>query len=161
MKKDLIIETLQLQPHPLEGGFFSRTYESELRVNLHGEQRLMATSIYYLLTDDSPIGYMHRNTSDIVHYYHGGSSIKYTIITPQGGISTAILGNNLEQGERPQLTVKGQHWKIATLQGGECGLLSEVVVPGFEYRDNEIATREQIAQLFPQHFESVKNYIAD
>lgn len=161
MNKDSIIECLQLQPHPLEGGFFSRTYESELRINIDGQPRLMATSIYYLLTDDSPIGYMHRNKSDIVHYFHCGSAIKYTVVTPEGEVSTAVLGNNLERGERPQLTVRGYCWKIAELQGGEFGLLSEAVVPGFEYSDNDIATRGQIAQLFPQHIEVFKKYIAD
>ncbi len=65
MDKLALIRKLQLQPH-VEGGYYRRTYNSQH--NSGEPQRSLMSSIYYLLTDDSPIGYFHRNQSDIIHY---------------------------------------------------------------------------------------------
>lgn len=159
--KDILIDTLKLQPHPMEGGYFSRTYESDLHLRAEGDSRLLATSIYYLLTDDSPIGFMHRNRSDIVHCYHLGGSIKYTLLNAEGKLQNVVLGPDIENGEVPQLVVKGGCWKIAELVEGDYSLITEVVVPGFEYQDNEIATYNKISQLFPELAPKLRKFIAD
>lgn len=39
------------------------------------EERNVCTSIFYMLTKEENIGYWHMNTSDIVHYFHGGMFI--------------------------------------------------------------------------------------
>ena len=85
MTKDQIIEYLSLAPHPLEGGYFRRTYESELRVHRKGAEKRLLTSIYYMLTDDYQYGPFLRKRSDIVHYHHMGSPIMYLVITPGVG----------------------------------------------------------------------------
>lgn len=159
--KDLIIDQLKLEPHPMEGGYFSRTYESGIRLGMASESRLSATAIYYLLTDDSPVGFMHRNRSDIVHCYHLGGAIKYTLINFAGQVSEVVLGSKIDQGQVPQLVVAGGCWKIAELIEGEYGLITEVVTPGFEYEDNDIATYDRITQLFPKLAPQLRCYIVD
>lgn len=167
-----MIKALQLEPHPIEGGYFARTYESEENVEAQVGKRRLLTTIYYMLTDDSPVGYMHRNQSDIVHFWQGGSAMRYWIINEQGQLTEKILGPNITKGEQLQMVVKGGDWKLSRLlddvvkgfvEGadddvkgmnqdattGGYGLLGEAVAPGFEYVDNEIATAELVNRLFP------------
>mgnify|MGYP001815589624 CR=1 FL=1 len=159
MTKEEVIEYLRLEPHPTEGGYFRRTYESSSYTNGLNPPRRCLTSIYYMLTSDSPHGYLHRNQSDIVHFHHSGSPIRYLIISPEGQVQEKILGPNLLVGEQPQLTVRGGDWKASQLCSGEYGLISEAVSPGFEYEDNHIASAEELVQLFPDLAQILDQYI--
>lgn len=150
MKKNQIITHLSLEPH-VEGGFFHRTYQSEHQTILTetGKPRPLLTSIYYLLSDDNPIGYLHKNRSDIIHYFHSGSPLTYHIIHPEGKVERVVMGKDLAAGQKLQLIVKGGCWKAAELTAGEYGLVSEAVCPGFDYADMALADRETIQILFP------------
>jgi predicted cupin superfamily sugar epimerase len=56
--------------------------------------------------------------------------------------------------------VPGGWWKASRLKGkANYGLISEAVSPGFEYADNEIATEEQIQELFPEIKPQLDAYI--
>jgi predicted cupin superfamily sugar epimerase len=159
MNKQEVINTLGLEPHPSEGGYFKRTYTSEINTTVPAGTRKTLSSIYYLLTDDSPIGYLHKNKSDIIHYFHSGSAITYFIIHPDGKLETKVLGNDLSKGQTPQLTVKGGCWKASELTKGEYGLLSEAVSPSFEYEDMELADTDTIREQFPELFDSIERYV--
>lgn len=167
MSKDEIISLLGLEPHPFESGYFKRTYESQqfmaesdnksgdtsLDDSRLGNRRRLCTSIFYLLTKDNPINILHRNKSDIIHYFHLGDTIKYTTVTNEGMVKEQTVGANLKCGDQLQLLVPGGEWKAAQLcedSGIGYGLISEVVVPGFEYEDNEVATTAQIKALFQE-----------
>ncbi len=143
-----LIRLLELEPHPTEGGYFRRTYESALRCDCGYGGRPLLTSIYYLLTQDSPGGFLHRNKSDILHYHQRGAAVKYLVISPEGLLSERILGPDIAQGETLQLLVPGGWWKASRLCGGDYALISEAVAPGFDYADNEIATEELVSQTF-------------
>ena len=161
MNKEAIIRQLQLQPHPNEGGFFTRTYQSANAIRQADVERRLATAIYYLLTDDNPVGFMHRNRSDIVHCHHLGGAIRYILVDEHGNSEERILGSNILQGEQPQLVVKGGVWKIAELTEGGFGLITEVVSPGFDYADNEMATLHGIAAQYPGLHQQLAPYIAE
>ncbi|CAK8712092.1 DUF985 domain-containing protein [Candidatus Electrothrix laxa] len=145
-----IITLLNLEPHPTEGGYFRRTYESDLRYDTENGSRKILTSIYYMLTKDSPVGFLHKNKSDIIHFHQLGAPIKYMIVSPNGVLSEKILGPNIAHGETLQLLVPGGWWKASRICAGDYALISEAVSPGFEYADNEIATEDQIQQFSPQ-----------
>lgn len=159
MNKQEVINTLDLEPHPSEGGYFKRSYTSEIDTAVPAGKRKTLSSIYYLLTDDSPIGYLHKNKSDIIHYFHSGSAITYFIIHPNGQLETKILGNDLSKGQTPQLTVKGGCWKASELTQGKYGLLSEAVSPSFEYEDMELADLDLIHKQFPELHSIIKPFI--
>ncbi|MBA1331613.1 cupin, partial [Candidatus Endoriftia persephone str. Guaymas] len=78
MKKQEIIDALGLEPH-LEGGYFRRSYQSAGEIQTPNGPRHRLTSIYYLLTDDAPVGHLHRNRSNILHYFHAGAPLRYTL----------------------------------------------------------------------------------
>lgn len=161
MTKEDIISSLNLELHPKEGGYFRRTYESDLWVGEPPNSRHLMSSIYYLLTDDYPIGFLHKNKSDILHFHHLGASMRYWIISPEGEVIQQVLGPNLQSGEVPQLLVKGGYWKATELLSGQYGLISEAVSPGFDFSDNELATTDlfygQFAHLLSQFKHLVKS----
>lgn len=153
--KDLIIQSLGLTPH-IEGGYYKKTYESDYTID--NNQRAMS-SIYYLLTNDSPTGFFHQNKSDIIHFFHAGSPIEYTLISPHGELITRVLGPNLSQGHQFQLEVKGGYWKASQLLKGDYGLISESVCPGFEYADMTIASRSQMLTSYPALLNRIEHLI--
>lgn len=149
-----IIETLQLEPHP-EGGYFKRTYESDIsaKVGPDGSDRKLISCIYYLLTHDSPIGHLHENRSDIIHFFQLGRPISYTLVSPEGEVIQAIIGPDIDQGQQLQLTVPSGWWKASELLTGEYGLISEAVSPGFEYEDMRFISKSEVNGKADAHCE--------
>ncbi|MFJ7796124.1 cupin domain-containing protein [Pseudomonas sp. NPDC096950] len=149
-----LIAALELGPH-MEGGYYRRTFQSDHRamVEIEGGQRYWMTSIYYLLTEDSPIGHFHLNRSDIVHYYHLGDGIQYSLIFPDGTLKTVVMGSDVVTGECLQLHVPGGVWKASQLKDGASGygLISEAVSPGFDFADMEMGDRQKLTEQFPEH----------
>lgn len=160
MNKEDIIKQLALVEH-VEGGYFSETYRAEesTKTAREGSDRAILTSIYYLLTNDRPIDHLHKNKSDIMHYFQAGSPITYLLIDTDGKLSKVKLGLNLEQGEVPQLLVPKGYWKAAVLESGEYGLLGEAVAPGFDYRDMTIAKTKDIQAQFPALWDELSPYV--
>lgn len=152
----MLITQLNLTEH-IEGGYFSRTFQSHLKTN----ERALLTSIYYMLTDDRPIGHFHMNQSDILHYFHLGSPMTYLTINPSGQLDTFVLGPDLTKGHVLQKVVPGGYWKASVLKQGAFGLLSEAVSPGFDYRDMTIATADKLQVEFPHLWEKIIPYIKD
>jgi len=151
-----LIAQLSLLPHP-EGGYFAETMRAEETVPspfAHGESRPIQTSIYYLLTAESPDNYFHMNKSTTMHVLHQGRS-EYTLIYPPsektGGktiIKRKIMGDR--PGELRQLYVEGGVWKTSRLLPEDLELvrsvkvppshigclITEVVTPGFAWQDH-------------------------
>jgi len=160
MNTQQLITMLGLKPHE-EGGYFCRTYQSDqtAAIGPHAGSRYLMTSIYYMLSKDHPVGYLHQNQSDIIHYYHSGSAIKYIVLYPDGKVEEKILGDKLEAGQSLQLVVKGGCWKASELISGEYGLISEAVAPGFEYSDRVIADDKMIRNNYPDDYSDIARYI--
>lgn len=157
-----VAKALNLSGH-IEGGFFRRTYQADDYTKLSTDkgERFILTSIFYMLTSQSPIGHFHLNKSDIVHYYHMGDPIRYTLIYPDGKLEQVIMGSDVTKGELLQLTVKGGIWKSSELLTGEhgYGLISEAVSPGFDFADMTLGTTELLKEKFPQHWGLVARLI--
>lgn len=141
------IEQLGLEPHP-EGGYFRETYRSAH--TLEKEDRQLMTSIYFLLTDRS-VSRFHRITADECWYFHAGTPIIVHTLDHEGH-HEFVLGNHIEQGQRPYYLVPG-----GTIFGssvlGENGyaLVSCAVAPGFDFRDFELFDTDSLLEEFPEH----------
>ena len=71
MTADEIKSLSHLEPHPVEGGWFRRTYTSAGSVELPRGVRAQGTAIYYLL-EAGTFSEMHVLASDeIFHFYLG------------------------------------------------------------------------------------------
>jgi len=70
-------------------------------------------------------------------------------------IETFVVGQDVEKGERLQWIVEGGKYKASFLLSDEggCGgesnglLISETVVPGFEYCDHDFLAKEGLVEL--------------
>ena len=149
-----VINALDLEAH-IEGGYFRRTYQSDHRASLETSTgpRYLLTSIFYLLTEQSPVGQFHFNQSDILHYFHLGDPIEYSLIHADGALQTVVMGSDILAGQHMQLHVPGGIWKASRLLDGPhgFGLISEAVSPGFDFADMEMADRGKLTAQFPQH----------
>lgn len=158
MDKTTLINTLGLERH-IEGGYFRRSYESEFSLNTANGKRHLLTSIYYLLSDDEPIGHFHQNRSDILHFFHAGSAIDYYILSPAGQLQITTLGPDPGLGHQFQLLVKSGSWKASQLRDGEYALISEAVSPGFDFADMRLADAEFMQAEFPQHWNRIRHLV--
>lgn len=172
MNAEKVKELLQLEPHR-EGGYFRRTYAAKMSVAItsdtdkpsendpnSGVQRSIMTSIYYLLTNESPTMCLNINRSDVIHYYHMGAPVQFMYIHPNGKLVQETLGPDLCSGEKLQVIVPGGCWKCATMKTAGFSLTSEAVAPGFDYKDNKLATEAEIKSKFPHLWETLKMCIA-
>jgi predicted cupin superfamily sugar epimerase len=147
LSKEEWIKHLNLVPHKDEGGYYSLQYISD-NVRLPNDRQAMDT-IYYMLTDDSPIGHFHKNGSDIVHFFHAGSPLYYTTIDPDGNVGGFWLGPDSRKGQSLQHAVPAGWWKATELREGTYGLISEAVVPSFLAEKRTIATRNSLSNIYP------------
>jgi uncharacterized protein len=151
-----LISSLRLIRHP-EGGYYRETYRSILRVNSNAEsadfpnQRSFSTAIYYLLCDDD-FSALHRiKSEEIWHFYRGSTVIVYTI-DQQGVLTQNRLGHAIENGEYYQLVVKAGCWFGAMLrEPNSYGLVGCTVSPGFDFRDFELANKDEMIKAYPNH----------
>ncbi len=124
------------------------------------DTRHASTTIYYFLSPKSPVGHFHRNRGRTVHTLHWGRG-RYVILhfdqVSQGKvpIETFVVGRDISKGEKLQWIVESGKFKASFLlpdHGEEVGdgksekglLISETVVPGFEYSDHDFMTAEQL-----------------
>ncbi len=160
-KAEFYISKLQLIPHP-EGGYFKEIYrsgeifEAEHLPGRYNKDRAFSTSIYFLL-ERKNISKFHKLKSDeIWHFYDGSVVIIYTI--EENGIMKEIkLGNNLGNGETPQVVIKHNSWFGAELidKTSFC-LIGCTVSPGFDFEDFEIGQRGALIKKFPEYSEIIK-----
>jgi predicted cupin superfamily sugar epimerase len=149
-------QALGLQPHPCEGGWFVRTYESATLAE--GGARRTGTAIYYLLEPDT-FSEMHRLASDEIFHFYAGDAVEQLQLPPGGAGRRVVIGNDLAGGERPQVVVPAGVWQGARLVGGGkfgWALLGCTVSPGFEYEDYEEGPAAGLCGLWPEWSELVR-----
>ncbi len=150
-----IIQKLQLQPHPREGGFFRETYRSEDRFpasvlpERYGQDRDANTAIYYLLTPDT-FSAMHKLATDEIFHFYAGSPVRMLQLFPDGKGQEIILGPDVLAGQAPQVVVPKNVWQGSLLEpGGDFALLGCTVAPGFDFADYEDGDRESLRKKYP------------
>ena len=149
-------QILGLQPHPREGGWYVRTYESAEHIIAdqfmdlrYPSPRRVSTAIYYLLEPDT-FSEMHVLQNDEIFHHYIGGAIEMLQLRPDGSSQRVILGNDLAAGERPQVVVPRGVWQGSRLLD-ESGfaLLGCTVSPGFEFEDYSSASREKLIARWP------------
>ncbi|KJW13764.1 cupin domain-containing protein [Levilactobacillus spicheri] len=152
MQRDDYITRLGLTPHP-EGGWFKETYHSDDRyfaLESHG-QRYRYTSILFLLAAGHP-SHFHRLNHDELWFYHAGDPVTVHCINADGTYQTVTLGMDLVAGQVPQFCVRqGTIFASEVADTADCGLVSCVVAPGFDYQDFELFTQAELLAKYPQY----------
>lgn len=146
-----LIETLQLVPHP-ERGYYAETYRGSERVRSasHAGERSASTAIYFLVSADEPVTFLHRLASDEVFHLYEGGPLDVLRLLPDGSADVPRLGLDLARGERPQLVLPRGTWFGTELVAGatHC-LIGCTVAPGFEFADFELADAAELARRYP------------
>ena len=149
------IQALQMQPHP-EGGFFSESYRSEqtLEVPAPGvgtRQRNVCTAIYFLL-EAGNFSAFHRIQSDEIWHFYAGQALQVLELLPSGELRCTRLGLDIAGGELPQYVVPANTWFASRVaDGGTFSLVGCTVAPGFDFADFQLARRQELLEIFPQH----------
>jgi predicted cupin superfamily sugar epimerase len=156
MTTEEIKALLQLQPHPVEGGFFRRTYTSAATVDLPHGQRAQSTAIYYLL-EPGTFSEMHSLASDEIFHFYLGDPVEMLQLHPDGRSALFTLGPDLAAGQHVQLVVPAGVWQGTSLIGnGKVALLGCTVTPGFDFADYRSATYAELASKWPSEAERIK-----
>jgi len=151
-----IVQLLGMSPHP-EGGYYRETFRAPLLLDglPHGGPRAASTAIFFLLPSGA-FSAFHRVRSDEVWHFYDGDPLALHVIGEDGASSTIRLGRDLASGERPQAVVPANAWQAAEPLGESFTLCGCTVAPGFDFKDFELARREELAARFPARAELIR-----
>ena len=157
MTAEEVKELLGLRPHPVEGGWYVRTYESGERIDAgafadgrYPGARFTGTAIYYLL-EPGTFSEMHRLKSDEVFHFYMGDAVEMLRLYPGGLGARDLIGPDLKAGQRPQMVVERGVWQGCRLvEGGRWALMGCSVSPGFEFEDYEEGGRTALLEGWPE-----------
>jgi len=156
MTVETLVKELNLLPHP-EGGYFKETYRSEGKIahtclspDFKGDRNI-ATGIYFLIEKEN-FSALHKIKSDETWHFYYGDALEVIEINELGQLTITQIGTNILQGETFQYTVKANTWFGSRVSGkGLFSLVGCTVYPGFDFSDFELANREDLIKLFPNH----------
>ncbi len=150
------IEKLELEPH-VEGGYFKETYRSAENIDKHAlpdrfsDDRSFCTAIYFLLHNND-FSAFHRTKQDELWHFYIGDPLMVHIIDRRGNYSQIKLGMNLDDGEVFRAAIPYGSWFGANLKAPDAfALVGCTVSPGFDFADLELAKRDVLVDLYPEH----------
>jgi uncharacterized protein len=147
---------LQLAPHPVEGGFFRRTYTSPGTAELPRGLRAQGTAIYYLL-EAGTFSETHVLESDEIFHFYLGDPVEMLQLYPDGHSAVLTLGPDLAAGQHVQVVVPAGVWQGTRLLGdGKVALLGCTVTPGFDFADYKNAKYAELAAKWPGQAERIR-----
>jgi predicted cupin superfamily sugar epimerase len=156
MTADEIKSFLKLEPHPIEGGWFRRTYTSAGTVELPRGARAQGTAIYYLL-EPGTFSEMHVLDSDEIFHFYLGDPVEMLQLHPSGHSVVLTLGQDLQAGQHVQVVVPAGVWQGTQLVGdGKVALLGCTVTPGFDYADYRSASAAELIAKWPDQAERIR-----
>lgn len=141
------IKKLGLLPHP-EGGYYRETYRAVEKIN---DDRSVCTAIYFLL-ESKQFSAFHRIQSDEMWHFYLGSSLTVHYFDLQNKLQSICLGPHPDKGEVFQAVVPARCWFASEVtEPNSFALVGCTVSPGFDFKDFELARREELSRQFPAH----------
>lgn len=159
-----LIQKLNLQPLPGEGGLYRETYRSAellpraaLPESYTGQEKPFGTAIYYLLTDQpDSFSALHRLPTDEVYHFYLGDPLEMTLLFPDGTSWQIILGQDFAAGQHFQFVVPAGVWQGSRVApGGKFSLVGTTMAPGFTVSDYEGGQRDDLLRQYPQERERI------
>ncbi|MBI9103003.1 MAG: cupin domain-containing protein [Spirochaetales bacterium] len=153
-----IIDLLKLEPLKDEGGMFISSYSSSELIKTEalperfGSDHPIGSQIYYLLTNETDsFSAFHTLRSDETWHFYLGDPVELILLSPSGQTETIIMGQDIIQGQKVQVTVPHGVWQGARiLQGGEYALLGMSTAPAFKDEDFTLGDRYSLIDVFPE-----------
>src|ERR1700692_3586110 len=110
-----LIRVLKLSILPKESGYLGLIGESAQKVDVNGRHLAVQSQVYYMLTRERPVNYLHWLAPDDTHILIEGGPVDYFIFHPDGRAEKVTLGMDLAAGQRPVVAVPGGCWKALRL----------------------------------------------
>lgn len=127
-----LIRTLHLKVLPKESGYLGLIGQSTQTVEVGARSLAVQSQVYYMLTRDRPVNYLHWLASDDTHILIEGGPVDYYIFHPDGRAEMVTLGRDVAAGERPVVAVPGGCWKALRLhKGARYALMANALSPEF------------------------------
>ncbi|WP_346354771.1 cupin domain-containing protein [Azotosporobacter soli] len=158
---DYYINTLQLEGH-IEGGYFKELYKNSQTVlaNKSDEKRALSSTIYYLLKSGG-VSKFHKLKSDEIWFFHDGSPLLIHMIDSAGVLRSVKLGLDVANGQLPQVLVPaGTIFGAEVAEKDSFGLVSCMVSPGFDYKDFQLCSYQELAEKYPKYLDLIKRLSA-
>jgi hypothetical protein len=125
-----LIRTLHLAVLPEESGYLGLIGSSAQKLAVGGRPIAVQSQVYYMLTRDRPINYLHWLASDDTHILIEGGPVDYFIFHPDGRVEKLTLGRDVAAGQRPVVAVPGGCWKALRLHpGASYALMANALSP--------------------------------
>lgn len=86
-----LIVALGLRPLEGESGYFAEMGRSALTVTQRGRSLAAQSRIFYMLTRDRPVNFVHWLDSDDTHVLLEGGPVDYFVFDPDGGASKGTV----------------------------------------------------------------------
>ena len=159
-----IIEHLELEPLPVEGGHYRQTHvasddvAAEALSKRYGRAKPLCTAIYYLLTDQpDSFSALHRLPTDEIYHFYLGDPVEMLLLHPDGRSERVILGQDLQAGQHVQVVVLAGVWMGSrVLEGGQFALMGTTMAPGFDDQDYEGGEAAELERQYPDRAELIK-----
>lgn len=127
-----LIQTLDMHVLGKESGFLGLIGQSAQLVPVSGRPLAVQSQVYYMLTSDRPVNYLHWLASDDTHILIEGGPVDYFIFHPDGRAEKITLGRDVSSGQRPVIAVPGGCWKALRLhKGAHYALMANALSPEF------------------------------
>lgn len=113
-----IISALNLHLLQGESGWLGIIGDSHQVAAFDGRKLKIQSQVYYMLTRELPVNYLHWLASDDTHVLIEGGPVDYYLFCADGSARKYVLGRDLAHGERPVVAVPGGCWKALRLHEG-------------------------------------------
>lgn len=134
---DEVIERLDLEPLPVEGGWYAVVWRDG------------ACSAIHYLVRPGDFSALHRLTVTELWHHHAGAPARMLLLGPDGSVERPVLGGTVATGWlRPVVPVPAGTWMAAETVGA-WSLLGTTVAPPFEPEHFELGVREDLAARYP------------
>lgn len=148
-----VIRMLDLEPLPIEGGYFRVTFTGSLLLpasalppNITSE-RPVSSVIYYLLTADSK-SRLHRLEIDEMWHFYVGDLVELYVFGSDDNYTKTVLGSNLAAGQSVQTVVPAHTWFGARLGNrGSWALMACSLAPAYSDEDFSLPNDAEFADL--------------
>lgn len=125
-----LIQQLNLHVLAGESGYLGLIGQSAQTIPIDGRPLAVQSQVYYMLTSDRPVNYLHWLASDDTHILIEGGPVDYFIFHPDGRAEKLVLGRDIAAGQRPVVAVPGNCWKALRLHpGAKYALMANALSP--------------------------------
>jgi predicted cupin superfamily sugar epimerase len=117
---------------PLESGYLGLIATSDQKAEAHGRLLAVQSQVFYMLTRELPVNYLHWLESDDTHILLDGGPVDYFVFHSDGRAEKFTLGRDVAAGQTLVVPVPGGCWKALRLHpGAGFALMANALSPEF------------------------------